>query len=251
MKNKNIGLALGGGAVLGSAHIGVLKAIEEYEINISAVSGTSIGAIIGALYAFGKSADEIKEIALDIKWSKLSSLTLSRMGVLSNEKVGKIITDNIGDVDFEDAKIPFSVVATDISTGKRVVLDKGSVKDAVMASSCIPGMFIPVEIEDQLLVDGGLVENVPSKAIKEFDIDKSICINLNAKHSYRKPKGVVEVLLNTFDIMVNRLTDVQLEDADIVIQPDLSKYNVLNTSQIKDLIEVGYKAAKEDLKEKL
>ncbi len=251
MQNKKIGLALGGGAVLGSVHIGVIKAIEELELDISAISGTSIGAIIGALYAFGKSADEIRDIALGIKWSNLSSITFSRMGVLTNDKIGKLITDNIGDVNFEDANIPFNVVATDISTGKRVVINKGSVKKAVMASSCIPGLFIPVEMDEQLLVDGGLVENVPLEAIKEFDVDYTIAIDLNARHAYKRPKGVVEILLNAFDIMVNKSTNMELEDKGVKIQPDLFEFNIVNTSQIKDLIDVGYNAAKEDLKEKL
>lgn len=249
MRDKKIGLALGGGAVLGAAHIGVLQAIEEHKLKISAISGTSIGAIIAALYAFGKTPEQIKKIALDIDWKNLSSLTLSKYGVLSNDKIGKQITDNLEDVDFKDAKIPLNIVATDIATGKKVILNSGSVKEAVMASSCIPGIFVPIEIEDTLLVDGGLVENVPVEAVKEFDIDYIMAVNLNAGHSHKKPDGLVEVLLNTFDFVLNASTNLQIQDADFVICPDLSSFNAISTSQIEELIDAGYKYAYKQLKE--
>ncbi|HDP97696.1 MAG TPA: patatin, partial [bacterium] len=162
LKRKNkIGLALGGGAVLGAAHIGVLKAMEELDIPVHFVAGTSIGALVAALYAFGKDYKQIEKIAAELDWLDVSGLSLSQYGLLSNKKLGKIINKAIGDVDFEDARIPLAMIATDISHGKEVVLKQGNVATAVMASTCIPGIFIPVEIEGKLLVDGGVVENVP------------------------------------------------------------------------------------------
>ena len=249
MKKEKIGLALGGGAVLGAAHIGALQALHEHGLKISAISGTSIGAVIAALYAFGKTPDEIKEIALNTNWKNLSSLSLSRLGVLSNEKIGELITDNFGDVEFSDAKMPLNMVATDISTGEKVLLSSGSVKEAVMASCCLPGLFIPVEIDGRLLVDGGLVENVPVQALLEHDVSYSIAVDLNAKHSFKKPEGIVGVLLNTFDFMLKAATSKELEDADLVIRPDLSSFNAISTSQIEELIDMGHEYANEKLKE--
>ena len=155
-KKKNIGLALGGGVFLGAAHIGVLRAIDEFNIKISHIAGTSIGALIAALYAFRKSWEDIKSIALELGWFDISGLSLSKYGLLSNKNVGKIITDTLGDVKFEDSNIPLAAIATDISTGNKVVLTKGRVADGVMASTCIPGVFLPVEINGELLVDGVL-----------------------------------------------------------------------------------------------
>lgn len=249
LKDKKIGLALGGGAVLGAAHIGVLKAMHEHGIEINAISGTSIGALIGALYAFGKSPDEIEEIALGINWKKLSSFSLSRFGVLSNEKIGDIISEHFGDVHFSDAKMALNMVATDITTGEKVILGEGSVKEAVMASCCLPGLFIPVEIDGRLLVDGGLVENVPCRTLKEHDIDYTIAVDLNAKHSFKKPEGIVGVLLNTFDFIFNASTSLQLQESDFVIRPDLSRFNAINTSQIEALIESGYHETCKQLKD--
>lgn len=249
MKDRKIGLALGGGAVLGAAHIGVLQAIEEHSISISAISGTSIGSLIAALYAFGKTPAEIKDIALQTKWKNLSSLVLSRFGLLSGDKIAQIIIENIGDVDFDDAKIALNMVATDITTGERVVLNSANVAKSVMASSAIPGIFIPVEIDEKLLVDGGLVENVPVNALRELNADYVIAVDLNAKHSHKKPDGLIEVLLNTFDIVLNSATSTQLKSADFLVRPDLSEFNAHSTSQIERLIEVGYEYAYKQLQE--
>ena len=170
-KNRKIGLALGGGAVLGAAHVGVLRALEEFDISINCVAGTSIGAFISAFFAFNKHWTEIKEITLDLNWLDISALSLSKMGLLSNEKLGKLITEHIGDVNFAKADIPIAMISTDISNGEKIILKEGKVADAVMASTCIPGIFIPLEIGNKLLVDGGIVENVPITPLKEMGAD--------------------------------------------------------------------------------
>lgn len=247
--NKKIGLALGGGVVLGVAHIGVLKALEESEIKVEYISGTSIGSLIGALYAFGKSVEEIEKIALNIKWSELYTITLSKFALLSNEKIGNLLLDNIGDVDFKDANIPFSVVTTNISDGKRVVLDSGDVNAGVMASTAVPGVFTPIEIDDKLLVDGGIVENVPITAVRDLGAEFIIGVDLNTNYSSKKPKNIVEVLLNSFNYIMINSTKLQIKNADLSINPDLSMFNIISTEQIEDIINVGYEEAKRVLKE--
>src|SRR6056297_1172026 len=167
-KNKKIGLALGGGAVLGAAHIGVLKALKEHDIQICFVSGTSIGAFVAAFVAFGKTWKEIEEIAKDLNWLDVTSISLFQSGLLSNKKMVELIANHIGDVNIEDANIPAAMIATDITTGKKIVINKGKVAQAVMASTCIPGIFAPVEIGDKLLVDGGIVENVPITPLEKM-----------------------------------------------------------------------------------
>jgi NTE family protein len=247
-KNKKMGLALGGGAVLGAAHIGVLKAIEELKIPISYIAGTSAGALIAALVAFGKSSDEIEKIALDLDWFDISEISLSKYGLLSNKRLGKIISDNLGNVKFSDAEMPLAMVATDIAAGKKVILQKGKVKDAVMASTCIPGIFSPVEINKKLLVDGGIVDNVPVSVLKEMGADYLIGVDLYAKHTQQKPENIIEIILNTYDFILMNATKLQTEEADLLIKPDLSKFNMIDPGQVPDLIKKGYTEAKKALK---
>ncbi len=247
-KKKKIGLALGGGAVLGAAHVGVLRALEEHDIEVSFIAGTSIGAFVGTFYAFGKSWQDINKIASELKWIDITGISLSRYGLLSNEKMGELIKKHIGEQTLEDAKIPFSMIATDVSNGKKVVLDKGSVAKGAMASSCIPGIFNPTTINDKMLVDGGIVENVPINTVKKMGADYVIGVDLNANHKYEKPKNIVDVALNSFHFTLMAAAKLQTEDADLLIEPDLSKFNRSDMSQVDDLMEQGYKDAQKALK---
>lgn len=247
--HQKIGLALGGGAVLGSAHVGVLKAIEEHKISLHCIAGTSIGAVVAALYAFGKTAREIEEIAIDLEWMDISSISLSQFAVLSNAKLGDMLDDILGRADFSSATMPLAVVAADICTGEKVILHEGDVSTAVMASTCIPGVFIPVEIGQKLLVDGGIVENVPLSALSRMGAECLIGVDLNAKHAYKQPENIVDVLLNTFDIVLSNATRLQTEKADILIAPDLSAFNLVDTNQVEALIEQGYQEADAVLRE--
>jgi NTE family protein len=240
---KKNGLALGGGAVLGAAHVGALRAVEEMGIPVHCLSGTSIGAFIAALYAFGKSPDDIADIALGIDWIDLSGLSLSQYGLLSNRKFGKIVTDLLGEKDIEDALVPLAIVATDISTGSKVVFTRGDVACAVMASSCIPGVFRPVEHDGKLLVDGVLVENVPVASLRAIGAEKVICVDLLGKHVFRSPQNIIAVLLNAFYSAIASATVVQLHNADLCITPDLSAFSLIDTAQIPAIIEAGYEAA--------
>jgi NTE family protein len=243
-KNEKVGLALGGGAVLGAAHIGVLRALEEFDISVRFISGTSIGAFVAAFFAFNKHWKDIREIALDLKWLDISAISLSKMGLLSNKKLGALITRHIGDVNFDQAGIPLAMIATDISNGEKVILKEGKIADAVMASTCIPGIFKPLEIGDKLLVDGGIVENVPMSPLQKMGADYIIAVDLHAGYSQKKPEGIVEVLLNTFNFAIMNVTKLQTEEADALIKPDLSSFNFVDADQTEDLVEEGYSEAK-------
>lgn len=247
---KKRGLALGGGAVLGAAHIGVLKAIDEHRIHINRIAGTSIGAFVAAFVAFGKSWEEIREIASELKWMDITGLSLSRYALLSNEKLGELIVEHIGDRNIEDADIPLAMVAADIATGEKVVLDKGPVARAAMASTCIPGIFYPVEIDGRKLVDGGIVENVPVITLKSMGARKVIAVDLNARHAYGEPENILDVILNSFHYMMQAAATLQKEDADLLIEPDLSDFNRSNMDQVSDLMEKGYEDAKKALGKK-
>jgi len=244
LRKKKLGLALGGGAVLGAAHVGVLRAIEEFGIQISYISGTSIGAFVSSFYAFNKSWEEIQKIARGLKWLDITEVSLSRFGLLSNEKLGNLINEHLGKKNIEDADIPLAMVATDITTGEKVVLKKGSVADAAMASTAIPGIFHPVEIDDRLMVDGGIVENVPIQTVRSLGAKHVIGVDLNASHSYEKPDHILDVMLNSFHHTLQASARIQTEDADLLITPDLSAFNRSDMDQVEDLMERGYEDAK-------
>jgi NTE family protein len=248
IQNKQTGLALGGGAVLGAAHIGVIRAIDEYDVPIDYISGTSIGSLIAALYSFGITWKEMGEIALELDWFDISQLSLSRYGLLTNKKIGNVILDHLGDVQFSDSEIPLAVIATDLASGKKIVISEGSVADAVMASTCIPGVFVPIEKGDRFLIDGGVMENVPVLSVQEMGADFVIGVDLNAKQSFIKPNNVVEVLINTINLTLVNVTKLQTEEADLLITPDLSQFNLYDTNQVSDLIEEGYRESKKRIK---
>ncbi len=239
-----IGLALGGGAVLGAAHVGVLKAFIESEIEIQALAGSSIGALIATLYAFGTDPDEIAALAKEMNWLDVSSFTFSKLGLLSNDKIGKLIRDKVGNKNIEDSPIPLAMIATNISSGGHVILNKGPLHQAVMASTCVPGLFKPVEIDGRLLVDGGLVENVPVSPLEKMGCRTIVGVDLNANREYQEPDDLVDVLLNAMDIAIDHSAQVQTREAELIIAPNMNAFSRTDAGAIDELIEEGYTAAR-------
>lgn len=249
-KEKNsIGLALGGGAVLGASHIGTLEAMEERSLAPTMISGTSIGALIAAFYAFGVSTTRMKEIAIEMNWLDISSLSISKLGLLSNKKLGNIIEEEIGRPNVEDSDLPLGIVTTDLSSGEKVVFLEGDLITAVMASSCIPGIFIPIENDGRMLVDGVLVENVPVSPLETMGADFIVAADVNALRLYKKPDDIIEVVMNAMDIAVDSLSIPKSDNVDLLIRPELSSYSRTDTDskKITELIERGYQATIEKL----
>ncbi|NTU57400.1 MAG: patatin-like phospholipase family protein [Chlorobiaceae bacterium] len=240
---SRIGLALGGGAVLGAAHVGVLKAMHELDIRPDFVSGTSIGSFIAALYAFGKRWDELETLARELDWSDLSGLTISGYGLLSNRKFGDIVKRLLGSCRIEDAPLPLAIVSTDICTGRKVVMRRGDVAMAVMASSSIPGIFRPVECRSMLLVDGVLTENVPISPLVDMGAERIICVDLLGMHTFRRPEHMATLLLNAFYSAMRAISQIQIQGADLVISPDLSGFSLVDMSAVPEILETGYRAA--------
>jgi NTE family protein len=248
-KNKKIGLALGGGAALGAAHIGVLRAFDELGLQIYCISGNSIGAYAATLFAFGINWEEQAELSNDMKWLEVSNISISKYGLLTNKKIGQKIVKAIGDEEFKNARIPLAIVASNLNTGAKIILKKGKVADAVMASTAIPGVFRPVEIDGKLLVDGGIVENVPVSPLIGMGAEITIGVNLNGKRKYKKPENLFSVLINSYYTLIDNLSKVHTSKADLVIEPDLSAYSLIDTRNSKKLIEIGYEEAKKALTE--
>ena len=182
LQKRKIGLALGSGAARGLAHIGVLEVLEKEGIPVNLIAGTSAGAAVGALYAQGKNTTQIKKLVLDLGWKKfapLVDLSLPKTGFIRGKKIKDLLTLFIGgDIKFSDLKIPFACVATDIETGEEIIIDRGSLTEAIRASISIPAIFTIVKREGRYLVDGSLVNPVPVSVAKQMGADFIIAVNV-------------------------------------------------------------------------
>ncbi len=236
-------MALSGGATRGFAHIGVLQALEESAIKPDVLSGTSIGAFAAALYAFGVPLEEIRSLAHGMTPLSISKLKLSRYALFSNEELARLIQSKIGKARIEDALIPLAIVAVDIGSGEKVTLRTGEVAPAVMASNAVPGIYRPVIIDGRMLVDGGILEDVPISPLRPMGAETVVAVNLSADRRYRQPEDIIDILLNAFDLAIDEDTKTQVKAADVLIEPRLSHFRRMDASQIDSLIAEGHRAA--------
>lgn len=249
-RTPTLGLALGGGAVLGFAHIGLLQALDDAEIAVDRIAGTSAGAIVAGLYAFGVPPERMRQLLSPLTWRKVSGFSRTSTGLLSNEPMAELLADVVGeDARIEEADTPLAVVAADIQTGRRVVLREGPLGDAVRASAAIPGIYTPVEVGGRLLVDGGIVENVPIRAIRDMGADVAVAATLGDVLDFDEVHSLLGVLTNAFLITVNTATrlSLELEPAEVIIEPDLEPHNHWDVKQRDELIRKGYDAGWEAL----
>jgi len=180
-----IGVALGSGGARGLAHIGVLKALVEQEIEISYISGSSMGALVGAVYACSLSIEQLEAMSADFTWRKMFRLfmpSMPRSGLIDGAKIVQLLEENINREDFSDLQIPLAVDTTDVENGELITITKGKIVPAVRASISIPIIFRPIEIDGRVLVDGGLVSPVPVKTLRDMGADYVIAVNVLAKH---------------------------------------------------------------------
>jgi NTE family protein len=248
ISRTKIGIALGGGATRGAAHIGVLQALEDNGIKPNYIAGTSMGALIGVLYAFNVPLSRISTLAQKITPLNIVKFSNSKLGLLSNKKIADILKDTIGEAAIEDSPIPIAIIATDIRTGNKVVLKKGDAGAAVLASTCLPGVFKPIDIDGTLLVDGGLVEDVPISPLRAMGADVVIGVNLGSERKYEPPHDAIDILINSYDILIDQYVAIQIQDADIMIEPKLAAYHRTAVKRIPELITEGYRAATEKIK---
>ena len=181
MGRKKIGLALGSGAARGLAHIGVLKVLEANRIPVDFIAGSSMGALIGALYAGGLSVEQLQEIACNTDWkltAKMFTPTLPWSGLVEGSRIRQFIQTLVGDRNFSDLKLPFAAVATDVQTGEQIIIENGSLVEAVRASISIPGIFTPVRHQNRFLVDGGVVNSVPTDVARAMGSDIVLAVNV-------------------------------------------------------------------------
>lgn len=246
--NTKVGLALGGGGAKGVAHIGVLKALDEADIKVDYLAGTSVGAMVAAMYAFNVRTDTIANIARDLTLSQITTFKLSKTGFFTADPLKEILIDHLGEANIEDAAIPLVIVATDINSGEEVIFTKGPLADAVCASASIPGVYIPMQLDGRTLVDGGIVQSVPVRAVKAMGAGVIIASRLGGVGRYEEPKNVLDVMRNAFDIALSHRTKEEVKQADLLIAMDLSDFSIAdNTDRYDELCAIGYDSASKEL----
>jgi NTE family protein len=242
-----VGLALCGGVAYGVAQIGVLKALEEAGIHVDCVAGTSAGAIIAAAYASGLSVSRIEEIGIQTGWGQLFSFRPSRKGLVSSGPIEEYIRKFLKVENFAQLKKPLAVVTTDLCSGEEIIFTNGPLDKAVRASCSIPGVYTPVELEGHQLADGGMAENVPVKALKGLGADVVIAVNLFGHHQVFPPaSNVFQILMRVWYFFVQEESSWR-ENADIIIEPDMTKFDLFDFSMGKEMIAVGEKEAKKHI----
>lgn len=242
-KRKKVGLALSGGSVRGAAHLGVLEVLEREDIRPDFVAGVSAGSAVGAAYCAGLDLEEIKRIALGLQWRKLGRVTRPRLGILDGRRLEQYVEEVIGPLQFDELEIPFAAVAVDIVRGELVVLKEGLVARAVRASCALPGLFTPVEMGEKMLVDGGVLNNLPVSTVRDMGADYVIAVDLLPPTIWgSRPQNVFELLFLSFYTLM-RAAHSEAVEADCLIVPAIGEFNWVDFSQVPALIEKGREAA--------
>jgi NTE family protein len=246
-KPCRIGLALGGGFARGLAHVGILKVLEEEGIMPDFIAGTSVGAVIGAAYCSGVSAKELEEIAAIVRFKDFARYTISRFGLCTNDRMTGFLHKILKVKTFEQLRIPLSVTATNFMTGEPVVFTQGPLVDPVRASCAYPGVFLPVSVGGQLMVDGLLGHAVPAQPLKQMGADRVAAVYFGAHWVQKNPRHVFEVIGQCFSIAMANMSYIWKQYADLIIEPDVNGYGFDDFQRASSLIKIGEAAGREML----
>ncbi|SMO46543.1 patatin-like phospholipase family protein [Melghirimyces algeriensis] len=241
--SKKVGLALGSGGARGMAHIGVLKVLKREGIPIDCIAGSSIGSLVGAIYAHGHDLDMIESLAVHLKRNVWLDPTIPRRGFITGKKVKELIRLLTHDKNLEDLSLPMAVVATDLTKRERVVFRTGPVSFAVRASISIPGIFEPVYWKGRTLVDGGVIDRIPISVVQEMDADVIIAVDVVPGATSVRIKNIFDVITQTLSVMEREILNQRLLRADILIQPDLTDISSTAFTDVAECIRRGEEAA--------
>jgi len=235
-----LGLALGGGFARGIAHVGVLKVLEEENIPIRYIAGTSVGALIGAAYCSGLSPADLEQVALRVRFKHFARWTLSRYGFASNQRMIGFLNSILKVKTFEELRIPLAVTATDFSTGEGVLFHSGPLVDPVRASCAYPGMFLPVKIRGRQLIDGMLSYTVPTAPLRQMGASHVLAVHLKGRWTTGEgPRHLFDVIGQCFSIAQEMNCSVWKQAADLVIEPDVNGFKYDAFEHARDLIRAG------------
>jgi len=244
-----IALVLGGGAARGFAHIGVIRVLEREKIPVDLVVGTSVGSLIGALYAHQANSFELEWTAFTLEKDDLFDYALlsASMGPIKGERLESFVTKKIPVTNIENLKVPFAAVATDLNRGTRVVLDRGPLARAIRASCAIPGVFQPVEHQGRLLVDGGAIDNLPVAVAREKGADIVIAVDISQNVTNYNITNLLDVTLQAVNIMFAENVNQRRREADVLVSPAVGTVSMMDFSQKKRLVQAGIDAAEQSL----
>ena len=239
-----IGLALGGGAARGFAHVGVIQVLEEAGIRPSLVSGTSAGSVVAALYASGKTGKQLQHVAETMEEATIADWTLPlfNRGMLRGDALARYVNGQVGAKLIEDMALPLGIVATDLNTGQGMLFQRGDTGTAVRASSAVPAVFLPVRISGHEYVDGGLVSPVPVRAARQMGAELVIAVDISNAPESNLAGGTLDVLLQTLSIMSKSINYFELKEADVVVRPALLGVSSADFGSRKKSIEAGRQA---------
>ncbi len=243
MPKLRIGLALGGGAAKGFAHIGVIKMLEANGIRADVVAGTSAGSVVGALYASGMDPFQMQEQAFGMDEAKIRDVQFFSRGLVQGQKLQDYVNQLVGNRPIEKLKLPFAAVSTQLEDGHRTVFVRGNTGQAVRASSSIPGVFEPVTIGGRHYVDGGVVSPVPVDAARQLGADMVIAVDISTKADGSNPQGMLGVVGQSISIMGQKLGEQELGRADVVIRPKVNQIGATDFEQKNQAILEGERAA--------
>ena len=243
-----IGLALGGGFARGLAHIGVLKVLEEEKIPINFIAGTSVGALIGAVYAAGACPNDMAEFAGKVRLKDFARWTVSRLGFASNDRMTGMLQRCLKVRTFEELRVPLAVIATEFVTGEAVVFRSGDLIGPVRASCAYPGMFLPVTLDGKTLVDGMLAYSVPTTPLRQMGAQRVLAVYLKAHWvSPGPPRSVFDVVGQCFSIAQAKASSLWQADADVVLEPEVAGFAYDAFDRAPDLVRAGEESARRAL----
>ena len=239
-----IGLALGGGAARGFAHVGVIQVLEEAGIRPALVAGTSAGSLVAAFYASGKTGKQLQHVAETMEEATIADWTLPlfNRGMLRGDALARYVNGQVGSRLIEDMPLPLGIVTTDLNSGQSMLFQRGDTGTAVRASSSVPGVFQPVRISGRDYVDGGLVSPVPVRAARQMGAELVIAVDISSPPEGNLAGSTLDVMLQTFSIMSKSINYFELKEADIVVKPALSGVSSSDFGARKRSIEAGRQA---------
>lgn len=246
-KNVKIGLALGGGATRGFAHIGAIKAFEEAGIVFDFVAGTSAGSLVGAFYCARLNSEEMIKIASGIKEKDIRNSRILFVPS-KNDGIINLIKEHLGDIKIEDLPIPFSPVVVDLKSTEEIALRRGDLARAVAGSCAVPGVFTPCEFEDMLLADGGLQNTIPADIPKLFGCDYVVAIDVNSTRAYGTNSAkLLDVMGASIRILMKSNAIKGYVYSEVMVKPNLKRFKSTSIDGFMEMIEEGYKATKEKI----
>ena len=244
-----LGLALGGGAARGFAHVGVIQVLEEAGISPHLVVGTSAGSLVAAFYASGKNGAQLQRIAETMEEATLTDWTIPLLsrGMMRGDALARYVSTQTGGKRIEDSRLPLGIVATDLHSGQGMLFQRGDMATAVRASSAVPSLFEPVRIGGRDYVDGGLVSPVPVRYARQMGADLVLAVDISSPPEGNKAADMLQILLQTFTIMGKSINGFELRDADVVVRPALNNVGSAAFGERRRSIEAGRAAMLQSL----